>query len=127
MDDILATIPVERLVHLFRTSPAMHSESVKILKAHFNCPGFAATAGELAQLVGYKGHQATNLHYGIFASKLAMDLGDPRVVEACSDFWILFLATYQERKAQRLHGLFTLRKNTVLALQELGWEQAGKK
>lgn len=67
MDDILATIPVERLVHLFRTSPVMHSERVKILKAHFNCPGYAATAGELAQLVGYKGHQATNRNYGCFA------------------------------------------------------------
>lgn len=110
-------IPAERLVELFRTAKAMHSVRAKILKTHFNCQNHTATARHLAEMIGYKNHNAINLQYGKFVKELAMEYGVPSDQH---DFdWLFFLMDF----VHSLHGecQLKLRKNTVLALQELGW------
>lgn len=115
------TIPVEKLVALFNTADAMHTSRVKILKAHYNCPGHAATARELARLVGYKGHQGINLQYGKFVQSLAKEYADPEILSHCQHFWLLFLMTYKNRRATHEEGLLTLRDNVVQTLKEIDW------
>ena len=114
-----STIPVEKLVALFRTAKAMHSPRVKILKAHYNCEGHAATARQLANLVGYKGHQGVNLQYGKFVQALALEYGETNIPNRYHTDWLRFLMDYTREPNQE--GVLTLWDNVVQALRELGW------
>lgn len=118
MEYAFQEIPVERLVELFRTAKAMHSVRAKILKIHFNCQNHTATARQLSELMGYKNHNAINLQYGKFVKELATEYGVPDNDER--DFvWFWFLMDLIPQVKEELQ--LKLRKNTVLALQELGW------
>lgn len=117
--DPFENIPVEKLVALFRTADAMHTSRVKILKAHYNCPGHAATARELARLVGYKSHQGINLHYGLFVQSLALEYGETDIPERYHTDWLRFLMDYTREPNQE--GVLTLWPNVVQALRKIGW------
>ena len=97
----------------------MQSNRVKILKAHFSCKNYTATARQFADIVGYKKHNAINLEYGLLAKDLALEYGFPELDKEQRDFdWLFFLVTFD---CSGPEVQLTLKKNTVLALQHIGW------
>lgn len=63
------TINKEDFIKYFK-SHDVGKLAINLFREHYLASGKAATAGELAKAVGYKGHGAVNLTYGILAGKI---------------------------------------------------------
>ena len=108
--------------HEYRAAlEAIHNEmnlkQVQLLLNHYAAKNHTATAGQLAQSVGYKGYQGTNIQYGKLATTLCYELGR----EVNSDAVYILLTTDTPR-AKGIDRPLTLRSEVVKAIEELGWK-----
>lgn len=111
---------MEEFVEVFLRSRAMKGSRVKILRAHFDSPGYVATASQLAQKVDYQNFNAVNLQYGKLAKSLSRELGC-KEKENSEEYraWLSLLVSF--RKPQNGDWELLLKPNVIEALQKIGW------
>lgn len=93
-----------------------------MLCAHYNADGHAISPEELALSVGMKTYHAGNSQYGAFAHRLCklLDYEPPDAGEDNDTRWTYLLASYPGDKNAKGDGLWILRPEVALALEELG-------
>lgn len=102
---------------------------LKFLKAHYASPGHAATMGELATALGYSNHNASNLHYGKYAGKVAQFFVETGVLSG--NFFleyyniVVFVKDFVPSKDKDL--VLYMRDELSSALEELGYVKKGMK
>jgi hypothetical protein len=94
-----------------------------MLRAHLASPDYTTTWARLAEAVGYPNGNSVNLQYGLFAGRIARQLGltekplDPNGI----GWWLWALVRWAgERDPESGHTAFVLRRPAVEALQQLG-------
>jgi hypothetical protein len=116
--------------HDYRTAfEAVQAEGIPdnhraLLQAHLAAPGYTTTWARLAEAVEYPTGSSVNLQYGIFAERIARQLGlnekplDPNG----NAWWLWVLVRWAEppRDPESGHTAFVLRRPVVEALQQLG-------
>jgi hypothetical protein len=94
-----------------------------LLRAHLACPGYATTWAKLAEAVGYPTGSSVNLQYGLFAERIARQLGlTEKPLDPNGTGWWLWALVHwaDERDSESGHTAFVLRRPAVEALQQLG-------
>jgi 5-methylcytosine-specific restriction enzyme A len=89
---------------------------VAMLRAHYLAPNHTITWTQLGKLVGWTG-DAVNLQYGLFARRVARQLG----IDEKPSFWVFVLVTWGAGK-DPVTGFqtFVLRRPVLAALKRLG-------
>ena len=72
----LTTISASRFASVLRAIGRPGGRRLEILRLHYAAPGRAATATELAELVGFKGSNGINVSYGTLAKQIGLLIGE---------------------------------------------------
>jgi hypothetical protein len=94
--------------------PPRHLE---MLQEHYHSPKHTITWEALAEKVGYPTGGTVQLQFGIFAGRVAHELG---LSEKPEGFWLYVLAKWAKRKDAKGHTQFMLREPVREAMQRLG-------
>jgi 5-methylcytosine-specific restriction protein A len=100
-----------------RLSIAPHH--IKMLQAHYYSANRTMTATQMATAMGYRNHNAANLHYGKLGKLVGKQLGwNPTTEEAQGADAVYILAEF--RKPGR-YWLWVMRREVAQAIKKLGW------
>jgi hypothetical protein len=94
-----------------------------LLQAHLACPGYTTTWESLADVVGYPTGSSVNLQYGLFAERIARQLGlTEKPLDPNGTAWWLWALVHwaAKRDPESGHTAFVLRRPAVEALKKLG-------
>jgi hypothetical protein len=118
MDLDYCRLTVDKCEKMFRECSEMQGPRRKLLEAHFSLPNYTATMREIAEIVGYKNFNAVNLHYGIFAKNMIMEMGwEQRFITYNTSYLCAFIDFYKEKRNM---WKLILREEAVAALVRLG-------
>ena len=97
---------------------------LKMLRAQCRAPDCTMTATQLADVGDFKGYSGANLQYGLFAAKVAHELGfTPELRRDGTPMWWSTLsysvATSGNDETEQFK--FTMRPELVSALKEMRW------
>lgn len=83
---------------------------IAMLEAHAAAPRHTITWPELATEVGYANEEAVKLQYGLFAHRVANELG---IFAAPDDFWLNVLVKWVDQRGEGGRSRFRLRAGVV--------------
>lgn len=91
----------------------------EILVAQYTFPGRSASAGQLAEAVGYQSHEGANSLYGNTAKLVCEFLKFEKPTDEVGEgYWFLALSEWDRRNSRIV---WVLRENVAKALERLGW------
>ena len=114
----------------------VNSKAIELFQEHYNAPGRAATAGELASAVQYRSHSAVNLNYGILSGKiikywikagrwsqtdLLNTLIEHDILDENQETINPNLSIFMKRFSHDRYWTFYMSDSLADALEEMGW------
>jgi hypothetical protein len=95
-------------------------KQLEFLQAHFNSPGKASTAAELARAVGYENWRPINLHYGKLAAMIGAAAGVPNPGIG------LLVKVVGPKTISNENWILVMRPEFAKALVQAGWIRDGR-
>ena len=83
---------------------------IAMIEAHVAAPARTVSWLELAAEVGYANEEAVKLQYGLFAHRVANELG---ILEPPDQFWLNVLVRWVDKRGPRKHSRYKLRPGVV--------------
>lgn len=95
---------------------------IAMLEAHAAASRRTVSWPELAREVGYANEEAVKLQYGLFAHRVANELG---IFSAPDDFWLNVLVRWVDNRGEQGRSRFRLRPGVIEGAIEAGLIREG--
>lgn len=115
---------IEALLKLRDSKMLQNTKFLDMLKAQYSMPNHTITATQLAEAVGFKNYNATNLQYGTLGKEVARHLGYEPLKRSNGEsiwFWVLSSGNEASDSTMDGHYEFVMRPELVKALETMKW------